>query len=428
VTAAFAQITRTLTVSETGLGQVASSPAGINCSPTSNQCSAGFADGTAVTLTASANTGNTFAGWGGACSGTAPCQVTLSADATVSGAFTQNPPPTSTLSLALSGSGGGTVTSSPSGLACGSTCSASFQNGVPVTLTAVPNPTSTFAGWSGGGCGGTGSCQVTLSDNTTVTASFAAGVGAPLLAAVLPGSRSVQLGTTATAFASIINTGAAAGTACGIAPQVSVPAVFLFQTTDPATNKVTDSPNTPLTIAAGATQSFLFAYTPNAAFGPTPITFTFACGGMSPAPVVIGINDFTLSASATPVPDVIAIAASTDRGYVDISPATSTGAFAVASINLGAGATLNATVDTGLANLPLTLAICQTDPVTARCLAPPAPGVTLPFAAGATPTFSVFATASAVIPNLPAVNRVFVRFTDSAGAPRGNTSVAVRTR
>ena len=424
VTATFARVTRTLTVSETGAGQVTSSPMGIDCGPASSQCAAGFADGTPVTLTASAATGFSFSGWGGACSGANPCQLTLSADTAVSAALTQNPPPTSTLSLALGGSGGGTVTSSPSGIACGATCSASFQNGIPVTLTAAPNATSTFAGWSGGGCSGAGSCQVTLAGNTNVTANFAAGAGTALLAAVLPGSRSVQLGNIATAFASVINIGGAAGTACGIAPQVSVPAVLSFQTTDPATNDVTGSPNMPVSIAAGATQSFVLAFAPNAAFGATPITFTFACGGLSPAPVAVGINDFTLSASATPVPDIITIVASTDPGYLDISPATSTGAFAVATINLGAGATLDATVDTALANLPLVLALCQTDPLSARCLAPPAPALTLPFASGAITTFSVFATAGAPIPAMPAVNRVFIRFSDSTGNPRGQASEA----
>jgi len=80
-----------------------------------------------------------------------------------------------------------------------------------------------------------------------------------------------------------------------------VPAVFAFQTTDPATNKVTGSPNTAVSIAAGATQSFVLAFTPNAAFDATPSPFTFACGGLSPAPVAVGVNYFTPSASATPV-------------------------------------------------------------------------------------------------------------------------------
>src|SRR5262249_14944501 len=87
VTATFGQITRTLTVTETGGGQVTSSPSGINCSPTSNQCSAGFPDGTAVTLTAAANSGFTFAGWAGACGGSSTCQLTMSGDTSASATF-----------------------------------------------------------------------------------------------------------------------------------------------------------------------------------------------------------------------------------------------------------------------------------------------------------------------------------------------------
>jgi hypothetical protein len=78
-----------------------------------------------------------------------------------------------TLTVQKSGAGSGTVTSSPAGISCGSTCSASFASGSTVTLTATPASGSTFTGWSGGGCSGTGTCQVTLSASTTVTATFA---------------------------------------------------------------------------------------------------------------------------------------------------------------------------------------------------------------------------------------------------------------
>jgi hypothetical protein len=67
-----------------GAGSVSSSPAGIACSAS---CSHGFADGTVVTLTPSPASGSTFAGWSGACSGTGPCQVTLSSDLAVAASF-----------------------------------------------------------------------------------------------------------------------------------------------------------------------------------------------------------------------------------------------------------------------------------------------------------------------------------------------------
>jgi hypothetical protein len=83
-------------------------------------------------------------------------------------------PATRTLTVTRTGSGRGTVTSSPAGISCGNTCSASWTQGTVVTLTATAESGSSFAGWSGGGCSGTGTCRVTLSTDTAVTARFEA--------------------------------------------------------------------------------------------------------------------------------------------------------------------------------------------------------------------------------------------------------------
>ena len=81
------------------------------------------------------------------------------------------------LTVVREGLGTGTVTSSPAGIDCGSACSAPFNANTTVTLTATAGIGSTFQGWTGGGCSGTGSCTITLGANTTVTARF--GVGLP---------------------------------------------------------------------------------------------------------------------------------------------------------------------------------------------------------------------------------------------------------
>ena len=64
------------------------------------------------------------------------------------------------------------MTSTPSGIDCPGSCTASFPSGTAVVLTATPDGGSTFTGWSGG-CTGTGTCR--LSASATVTATFVQG-------------------------------------------------------------------------------------------------------------------------------------------------------------------------------------------------------------------------------------------------------------
>jgi hypothetical protein len=148
---------------------------GINCG---GDCSERHTIGSAVTLNAAPAPGSSFAGWsGGGCGGTGSCRVTITtAPITVTATFAG---PLG-LTVVRAGTGSGTVTSSPGGIACAPTCSAPFAPGTSVTLTAAPAAGSTFAGWSGGGCSGTGPCAVTISGPVTVTATFtAAGPPAP---------------------------------------------------------------------------------------------------------------------------------------------------------------------------------------------------------------------------------------------------------
>src|SRR5919202_1726891 len=76
-----------------------------------------------------------------------------------------------TLNVSKSGSGSGTVTAS--GIDCGATCSADYDDGTLVTLSATAAAGSRFTGWSGA-CAGTGACTVTMSAARWVTADFIA--------------------------------------------------------------------------------------------------------------------------------------------------------------------------------------------------------------------------------------------------------------
>jgi len=253
-----------------------------------------------------------------------------------------------------------------------------------------------------------------------------------IVAAVLPTSRSVRAPNgVASAFATIINNGAADATNCRISPRTSVPGAFVYQTTN-VQNQLVGSPDTPATIAAGEAQSFFFAFTPSDTFGPADVRINFVCDQSAGASVT-GLTTLALVASTTPVPDIIALAATVNNnGILDIvgalgAPAAGNGvgAFAVATSNVGAGGAITVSADTGGASLPLVLTVCETGP--SGCLKVPAPTITVQMAAGQTSTFSVFGQAMGAIPFDPANSRVFVRFKDNADVIRGSTSTAVRT-
>jgi hypothetical protein len=247
---------------------------------------------------------------------------------------------------------------------------------------------------------------------------------AALAASILPSSRSVQVGAPATAFATIINAGPGTATGCTLAPLTALPATFTYQTTDPG-NLPTGAPNTPIDLPVGVAQGFVFAFIPTAPIAPTDVQLSFDCANTAPASSIPGVNTLLLVASASPVPDIIALGDT--PSHDGILRLASAGAFGVATVNVGASGLITVTPDTGSASLPMSLAVCQTNPATAACLAPPAPSVTTQIDANATPTFSLFANATGAIPLDTATNRIFVRFTDEGGVTRGATSVAVRT-
>jgi len=77
-----------------------------------------------------------------------------------------------TLTVQKDGTGTGTVTSDPAGIDCGDDCAQDYYDGTQVALTATADAGSVFAGWSGGGCSGTGDCTVTMNSDQTVIAAF----------------------------------------------------------------------------------------------------------------------------------------------------------------------------------------------------------------------------------------------------------------
>jgi predicted nucleotidyltransferase len=75
------------------------------------------------------------------------------------------------LSVSKVGTGSGTVSSTPAGIACGGDCDKGYFHGTVVTLTASADVGSKFTGWSGA-CTGAGACVVTMDAVKSVTAAF----------------------------------------------------------------------------------------------------------------------------------------------------------------------------------------------------------------------------------------------------------------
>jgi hypothetical protein len=93
------------------------------------------------------------------------------------GTFATPLPPTVSLAMSAAGSGAGAIAASaPTTIDCSSDCEAEIRSGAQVTLSADPDPGSTFEGWSGGGCAGTSECTVTMDEEKSVGAEFAAEV------------------------------------------------------------------------------------------------------------------------------------------------------------------------------------------------------------------------------------------------------------
>jgi hypothetical protein len=136
-----------------------------------------YAPGTAVTLTASANSGYSFSSWSGSCSGTSPtCNLTMNGNKSVTANFTATPV-TYTLSITNLKPAGGNVTSTDGGINCGGDCSQAYNSGTSVTLSANPGLGYLFTGWGGSCSGASPTYPLIMNSNKACTAAFTASSG-----------------------------------------------------------------------------------------------------------------------------------------------------------------------------------------------------------------------------------------------------------
>jgi len=156
-------VTYTLTVSTDGSGTVTSTDGLINCPGT---CRHSYLGNSQVTLNATPASGWAFSGWGGGCSGTGSCNLTITQNTNVSATFYQLH-----VTLTVSTVGSGSVTSTDGFINCPGTCTHTYDHNTPVTLNASPAPTWSLSGWTGA-CSGVGPCNLIMTTNLAVTAVF----------------------------------------------------------------------------------------------------------------------------------------------------------------------------------------------------------------------------------------------------------------
>jgi len=159
----FQPVLYSLTVTTSGQGVVTSTDGGINCPGT---CTHNYPPQTQVALSATPATGWAFTGWGGACSGTGSCQVTMNQNVNVSAGFTQLP-----VTLTVSVAGSGIVTSTDGFIDCPGTCQHTYNPNTQVTLNATAASGWVFSGWTGA-CSGVGTCNIDMTQNFGLTAVF----------------------------------------------------------------------------------------------------------------------------------------------------------------------------------------------------------------------------------------------------------------
>jgi len=162
------EVTVSVSISGAGTGRVTSTPAGIDCGVV---CAAAFDAFTRVELTATADPGSEFGGWGGA----GDCldgQLVTDRDLSCIASFAALPADTFTLTVIRLGAGVGAVVSSPLGISCGADCAEEYAPGSEVRLSTRPDPGSTFLGWGGDCSGAALYANVVVDADKTCTATY----------------------------------------------------------------------------------------------------------------------------------------------------------------------------------------------------------------------------------------------------------------
>jgi hypothetical protein len=153
-----------LDVSIAGPGSVSADVPGLQCT---QSCVTAWNADTRLVLTPSPAPSFKLVSWGGACSGSAQCFVSVKQPTSVSALFAPE-----TYRLSVSVSGKGTVRSAAVGIACPGRCSARAVSYSPLRLTAAAAKGWRLKAWKGSCRGTRASCTVPMSKNTSARAVF----------------------------------------------------------------------------------------------------------------------------------------------------------------------------------------------------------------------------------------------------------------
>jgi FG-GAP repeat len=255
-----------------------------------------------------------------------------------------------------------------------------------------------------------------------------------LFSSVLPAARSGFVGGPAiTVFASVINAGSKPALSCTIILGPTPVVSMNYQLTNSA-NVPVGAADQPFDLAVGQTASFILSFTPGTT-GAINAFPGFSCPGAT-HDAIPGVNVVLITVDASAAADILSIGATPAGNGIITVPADSASFMTVSATNIGAGdagGSSDAAMEvfliarntaTGL-TLPLTVQICETD---ALSVCTSALGSFVNSVIGSGPSFfAVFVSdqASGGIPLNPATTRIVVRFKDSSGTIRSETSAAV---
>ncbi len=243
---------------------------------------------------------------------------------------------------------------------------------------------------------------------------------------MLPSSRSVTIGETATVFGTALSS--VSQTDCELVLGEGAPGATLSWRLLDSSNQLTADPENahfPLTGASsanpgGVPQNLLVAISSPAELSNADVDIFTRCANTDPNPafdfyrnpLFPGVNTLLLNVSAVPTPDILVIGESlTADGYVRIPTAGARQPAAIAAVNIGAAGNVTVTANTGDISLPVILNLCETD-ANGVCTGPRAESLEVAFATDQIRTFNIFVQSDGRhgVANLPGLARVYFEF------------------